>query len=349
MTIEWLAGNRLRGTTAERPALGFPSGSVGGWVEVGRTTLGSAGNTIDVTSLADKRYYMVLTNILQNGDYNLRTRMNGDSGSNYSYRESANGASDTTSTSTDLINFTGASNTTDCFNVGYAANLSSKEKLWQSWLANVRTAGAGTAPYRGETVGKHAQTSNPISQFNIFNNYGSNKFASGSEVVVLGWDPTDTHTTNFWEELASVDWSSGDTISSGTISAKKYLWVELRAKSGASAHVNMIFNSDTGSNYASRQSSNGGSENTSTSQSSALFTPNYLTTPQFMNHFIINNTSNEKISIGHTVRGNAAGTAPSRTEVVNKWANTSNQITQIDAIMNSGNFTGGTLKVWGAD
>ena len=35
--VEWLAGNRIRGTTAERPNFGLPSGSVGGWVELGRT------------------------------------------------------------------------------------------------------------------------------------------------------------------------------------------------------------------------------------------------------------------------------------------------------------------------
>ena len=33
----------------------FGGGAVGGWVELGRTTLGSAGTDIDVTSLADKR------------------------------------------------------------------------------------------------------------------------------------------------------------------------------------------------------------------------------------------------------------------------------------------------------
>jgi hypothetical protein len=35
MTIEWLAGNRLRGTTAERPSASLQSPSVGGWVEIG--------------------------------------------------------------------------------------------------------------------------------------------------------------------------------------------------------------------------------------------------------------------------------------------------------------------------
>jgi hypothetical protein len=42
-------------------AQGGAAGGVGGWVELGRTTLGSNGTTIDITSLADKRYYMVLT------------------------------------------------------------------------------------------------------------------------------------------------------------------------------------------------------------------------------------------------------------------------------------------------
>ena len=36
--------------------------------------------------------------------------------------------------------------------------------------------------------------------------------SSGTEVVVLGWDPTDTHTDNFWEELGSAtDLASGTT------------------------------------------------------------------------------------------------------------------------------------------
>ena len=52
MAIEWLAGNRLRGTTAERPSASLQSPSVGGWVELGRTTLSGNSDTIDVTSLS---------------------------------------------------------------------------------------------------------------------------------------------------------------------------------------------------------------------------------------------------------------------------------------------------------
>ena len=45
---------------------GGAAGGVGGWVELGRTTLGGTGSSIDVSSLSDKRYYMVLTNIIMN-------------------------------------------------------------------------------------------------------------------------------------------------------------------------------------------------------------------------------------------------------------------------------------------
>ena len=55
MTIEWLAGNRLRGTTAERPGGGLASPSVGGWVELGRNTSGSTITDIDVTGFGGKR------------------------------------------------------------------------------------------------------------------------------------------------------------------------------------------------------------------------------------------------------------------------------------------------------
>jgi hypothetical protein len=36
--------------------------------------------------------------------------------------------------------------------------------------------------------------------------YQAGTFNTGSQkLVVLGWDPADTHTSNFWEELASVE------------------------------------------------------------------------------------------------------------------------------------------------
>ena len=64
--VEWLAGNRIRGTSAERTTYSWIYQDVGGWKEVGRTTLGSAGTTIDVSSLPDKRYLMMVRVICKN-------------------------------------------------------------------------------------------------------------------------------------------------------------------------------------------------------------------------------------------------------------------------------------------
>ena len=352
MAIEWLAGNRLRGTTAERPALGLPSGSVGGWKELARTTLGSAGDTIDVSSLADKRYYMVLSNLDNSGTVNNYTRLNSDSGSNYARRRSENGGTDSTAVSQTVMGYFGNGDSGDLqFGVSYFSNLSSKEKLMQQSAVAQSTAGAGNAPDRMEGVGKHAQTSNPIST--ITNVNLSTNLNSGSEVVVLGWDPSDTHTTNFWEELASVNASGSSTnLSSGTITAKKYLWVQLWT-SDVAGDVNTTFNNDTGTNYARRYSTNGGTDSTTTSQSNLN---NLLGagngTKTFSNTFIINNSANEKLSITNHIRQNTAGagTAPTRMENVGKWSNTSAQITEIDIDSTSGNFSSTSiLKVWGSD
>ena len=57
MAITYHAGRRIQGTAADRAEVPAVSG---GWKEVGRTTLGSANQFIDVESLPDKRYYMML-------------------------------------------------------------------------------------------------------------------------------------------------------------------------------------------------------------------------------------------------------------------------------------------------
>jgi len=361
MTIEWLAGNRLRGTTAERPVSGLTAPSVGGWVELARTTLGSAGDTISVGSLADKRYLMFLCDTLNTGG-STQPRIRGgnstvDTGSNYSQRMQRNGAADATGTSDQSTYLYDADNSPQ-FMVGYYANLSAKEKLGLGHTVVQSTAGAGTAPLRQETVWKHAFTSNPYDVISINNIYGTGDFNTGSELVVLGWDPADSHTTNFWEELASVDLSGGaaDNLSSGTFTAKKYLWVQGYFNGSGAAVANVQFNGDTSGNYAQRHSLNGASDVTSTSRTNleSYSAANIASgTGQFINLFIINNSANEKLIIGHISKeGTAgAGTAPNRSELAWKWANTSAQITSINFVNTDTGDLGTTssLKVWGSD
>jgi hypothetical protein len=349
MTI-YQDSKRIVGTNAER--ISKTVDGVGGWVEVGRTTLGSNTSTIDVSSLPDKRYYMILSSFNCVGNGNPYVRLNSDTGNNYNQRYSLNGATDGTfQTDRGRYGWVAGTNSLPYFHVDFASNLSSKEKLLIGNTVHQNTAGAGNAPNRGEGVWKHSQTSNPITSVNHHDQAGTN-FASGSECVVLGWDPTDTHTTNFWEELASVELSSaGDTISSGTITVKKYLWVQIFKKGSGDCSCDVNFNSDTGSNYARRGSSNGGTD--FTQQNSAVILSPNNTNNDFVNMFIVNSSANEKLGIAHITDRNTAGVgnAPNRMDIAFKWANTSSQITSIDVNnSSSGDFdTGSILKVWGSD
>ena len=356
MTVTYHAGRRLQGLDADRTATALPSGSVGGWVEVGRTTLGSAGASIDVTSIPDKRYYMTLVNMPVSGsNVQPRLRFNADTGTNYSMRTSEDGGADGTSTSGNaLIAPNGIYTGNIGFELFYTANLSSKEKLVQRWhVSNRPSTGAGTVPTRKEQVGKWENTSNAINQMEM--NSVSNTFATGAEMVVLGWDPADTHTTNFWQELASVNATGSSTnLSSGTITAKKYLWIQIWLDPSTRQNHLLRFNNDTGNNYATRYSTNGGADSTDGSVTnfnlgSGIGTLDGL--PSFQNLFIVNNSSNEKLAIIHSVWQNTAGAgnATGRIEMVGKWVNTSSQITEIDVDSNFNWNSGSKIKVWGAD
>lgn len=337
-------------------SFGGEPGAVGGWVELARTTLGSANANITVSSLSDKRYYMVLVNIdgrdAVNTGGQYRTGNSTIATTDYARRVSTDGGTDVTTVSTNHWADFQAFSTTPDFGVSNIANLSANEKLMQGWQ-NFGITGAGTAPKRTEDVGKWVNTSNPLDLIDLYTG-GSDTWNTNSEVVVLGWDPTDTHTNNFWEELASVEiTSASDTIDSGTITAKKYLWVQYYVETTSTGQPFMTFNSDSASNYSERISLNGASDSTQVSQTNfEIGNAAVADNPQFGNMFIINNSANEKLVIQRTVgqQGTAASIAPRRVEMVSKWANTAAQITDITLGVSSGSYVGGSfLKVWGSN
>jgi len=349
--VDWLAGKRVRGTSSERTPLGTGVGGtgVGGWVELGRST----SSTPSVSSLADKRYYMVLSyKNPTSATQNHGLRFNSDTGSNYSWRYSANGGTDSTATSLSYtLLHNDAVSAIDGFDVTYIANRSANEKLMINH-SNYNDSTGASAPNRNETVCKWANTSNSIDEIG-YRATGGN-WGAGGEIVVLGWDPDDTHTNNFWQELASVNASgSSNVLSSGTITAKKYLWIQCYSE-GTSGDIWTDFNNDTGANYSRRYSIDGGSDltNGSLTALSNFHNAGRAGKEAFSNWFIINNQSNEKLIICHSIQQNTSGAAfaPNRLEIVGKWANTSNQITEIDFDSKSGNFgSNSILKVWGAD
>ena len=353
MTVTYHSGRRIQATQADFD--GTPA-VFGGWKEIGRASV-TSGDTINVTSLADKKYLMVLGCGIGSGNVALISRFNSDTGNNYNNRYNSNGGTDATSGANDRLFTNGSGSSPQEFSVFHVANKSNKEKLLVGHNVNNATAGAGTAPQRREYSNKWANTSSAISSLNVFNS-DSGDFASGSEVVVLGYDPDDTHTDNFWEELANVELSSSaDFFSSGTITAKKYLWLQTYIKQASPYSTGLQFNSDTANNYAFRYSGNGNSDATGTSTWKCAFNYSSLAGGgYFMNTFIINNASKEKLVIAHTTENSSsgAGTAPNRIESTGKWANTSDQITSIQIRKESGAGggqlqSGSFIKVWGSN
>ncbi len=337
-----------------------PPGIVGGLVELARTTLGSPGNTITVSSIADKRYYMLLVDTLPSGNNRSTLTINNDTGNNYAHRDSSNGGADSTKVSRPSIEYGDGDVAETSFALSYWSNLSSKEKLGITHSVRPSTAGAGSAPTRKEDVAKWDNTSAAINRFDVINDQGGS-FNTGSEVVVLGWDPADTHTDNFWEELASTTLGSPANDITVSFTSKKYMWFQLGTipvTSGMNSNLRLGSSStlDTGSNYAYRGSANGGADATATS-STSLDTFNGDQTVgnlSYCNGFFINNAANEKLIIYHSALiGTAgAGTAPARRENVGKWANTSNQADILGFVRIGGtgqHGIGSTLKVWGSN
>jgi hypothetical protein len=342
--MSYLDSKRIIGTNTQRVGADAISG---GWKEIGRASV-TSGDTINVTSLADKRYLMVLGCGIGSGNVALISRFNSDTGNNYNNRYSSNGGADATSGANDRLFTNGSGSSPQEFSVFHVANKSNKEKMLVGHNVNNATAGAGTAPQRREYANKWANTSSAISSLNVFNS-DSGDFASGSEVVVLGYDPDDTHTDNFWELLDDSSWSSGDNWTSGTFTAKKYLWVQFYTEGGAGSSY-FRFNGDSGNNYSNRYSINGGSDSTIASQPESYL--GAIDGLSFHNLFIINNASNEKLFTHQRVSRSSAGagTAPTRNEGAGKWANTSNQITSITVTTaGGGNLTAGNMKVWGSN
>ena len=354
MTVTYHSGERIQGTQSDFD--GTPA-TQGGWKEIGRVNA-SVG---EITGLADKRYLMVLGHHIQgSGNSGLGLQLNGDTtGGNYPRRYSENGGSDATPTSETNVFFDTNGSTEsgkEWFTAMYIANKSDKEKLGiYDTVYNRNGVGADEYPHRLEGVFKWANTSASISSIK-FSDFNGTAMNSASEVVVLGWDPADSHTTNFWEQLADVSLSSaGDNLSSGTFTAKKYLWVQAFIDSNG-GNVNDAFRCgngsvDTGTNYSYRFSTNGGADSTSTSQNDIGDFSN-ISNGQFINMFIVNNASNEKLIICHINEGKTgAGTAPTRLEIAGKWANTSDQINVVEWRNPGSNdySTKSFIKVWGSN
>jgi hypothetical protein len=157
-----------------------------------------------------------------------------------------------------------------------------------------------------------------------------------------------------WQRLDHVELSSSSSeIASNTFTAKDNLKIILyHINTGGYVNPKIRFNGDSGSNYASRYSDNGGSDSTSSSQSEIDLRAGELSSPAKTVIYITNIANKEKSIISETVIQNTAGAGniPARAEVVGKWTNTSAQITSLKFIKSaSGSFASGSyVTIFGA-
>lgn len=158
-----------------------------GFLEIGRTTLGSAGDTISVTDLPARKYLQILIHALDATDtIGININFNEDTGNNYAYQVSADfGApSDSTSAATIVAK-------TQASEQGYvnieAVNVATAPKLMKIWTIRESTSAASTAPDTRQLSAKWHNTSAQISRVDV-TNPGAGNFDTGSEVVVFGKD-----------------------------------------------------------------------------------------------------------------------------------------------------------------
>lgn len=348
--VEFLSGGRIQGSSTLTSSPPQTS-----WKELGRTTLSSAGDTITVDNLTSKDNILILSNLIPSGAVSGQLRFNNDSSSNYAYRISDNGGSDGSGgNDTQLYSYIGTT-ATQKFSVFSVINNATSEKLVMGDVIDANTSGAGNAPNRRESFGKWANTSDSITRVDVLN-HASGNFASGSEVVVLGCDNDEVDSgTNFWQQLDDTTiTSTTSTVSSGTFTAKKYLYFELRKeKTGGYVNPKLYFNSDTSGNYSVRYNDNAGSDSTATSQSNIYMRAGELDGRSLTCGYIINISNTPKYVIAHSTNAGSegAGTSVSLNDVVGKWSNTSDQITKLNFTETAGgSFASGTrLTVWGAN
>ncbi len=143
-----------------------------------------------VDTLPNKNFYEAVHIDNESASKIPALRFNNDSGANYTWRKSINGAADTTGTTKNEILGISTSGTRE-HNIYKIANIvDSEEKTVFGLLTHSGSAGVGSSPGKAEQVGKWVSGSgagNLINRINIMN-LGAGDFVVGSKLIVSGYN-----------------------------------------------------------------------------------------------------------------------------------------------------------------
>lgn len=165
------------------------------WIKAGTTTLGSAGDDLDITSMTANKFNQFMDHWISiTNTTTASLTLDNTGGNDYAYRYSTNGGSDSTSTSQANVQVglggipAGSSN----FDINYSVNIDGEEKLIIGNNVTSSTAGAGNAPSRRESVYKKDTTTDSGQYTRIdYNNADAGSFDTDSNLTVIGSDGTE--------------------------------------------------------------------------------------------------------------------------------------------------------------
>lgn len=150
-------------------------------------TLGSAGDTLQITNLTALKFNVFLNHNLSSGAIDSDIRIDNISTSTYAKRQSANGGVDGTSVSQTEYNNDTNTGSTDRFNIIYGINIATEEKLFISFTIDANTPGASNAPNRVVSVGKQSGTSTAYTRIDVLNTQAGS-FDTDSNLLALSSD-----------------------------------------------------------------------------------------------------------------------------------------------------------------
>ena len=158
------------------------------WAKNGTpSTLGSAGDTCEITDLTAKKFNVFLFDKINTGNANTISRFNANSSTVYANRYSQNGGADdatlvsSTSMETNFVD-------TPEFMISYVCSIGGEEKLVIRFIVHQSTAGAGTAPGRLEMVHKFVPSPDADITGVNYTNTAAGSFDTNTNASALGTD-----------------------------------------------------------------------------------------------------------------------------------------------------------------
>lgn len=158
------------------------------WEELGRTTLGVAGDTISITPIAARKYLQVrFHTVSTGGTQSPAIRFNNDSGANYAFAYTLNFGTIATTVSNTNLGVTSSVLQGTQFGQFEITNFTSQRKLIQGQTLDDNNAGPASTCNSIQLTGKWDNTAAQITRIDITNG-GAGDFAIGSQMVILGKD-----------------------------------------------------------------------------------------------------------------------------------------------------------------